>query len=408
MKYLKRATQKHTTFTYRRRWPTDLQGAARAAGFGTFYNGATDCPVNAPELEQAKAKALGDAEYERTVGLLMIAKQQASIGVQVGGVSKLMLDKRKAKTATKLTHDLFSLLSLWQAAHPEQTKKATADRERYWQEWQEAVGANEAATVDALDSIHRGFDTWQAQMEARGVKGATVERARNSVASVLRWADTQQRIGWHIRLRPVTKQQTVGKRVLTQAEQKQLIDAVVTDNSPTAAMVAVMLAGGVMASEISRMDVAETTASLAAPIPYIVIGSQSKVKAEARRRIVPIVWSAEVLAVIQAQLPTAIVRASKASDSASTVNKYLRTRGFEKVTGHCLRHTMKAVASAAMANSFALAAVGGWAGSGLNPVMLSYGSGAADSELVASLSIEVRRWWKHLLPEQGLKLAAAS
>ena len=405
MKYLVQQTKRHQTFHYQRRWPTDLADTAKAV-MGSKFVIATDCPVDASELEQAKAKARGDAEYERTIGLLKLAEQQATAGNQIGDASNL-INKSKAKMVAKQTHDLFGLLSLWQAAHPEQTKKATADRERYWREWQESVGTNEAATADALDSIHRGFDIWQTQMEARGVKGATIERARNSVASVLRWADTQQRIGWHIRLRPVTKQQTVGKRVLTQAEQKRLLDAVVADNSPTAAMAAVMLQGGVMASEIARLNLEETQATLSGPIPYIVIGSQSKVKAEARRRIVPIIWPAEVLAVIREHLPTAITRASTTNDNASTVNKYLRTRGFEGVTGHCLRHTMKATAAAAMANAFALAAIGGWAGSGLNPVMMSYGSGVADSELLTTLATESRRWWKHLLPEQGLRLAAA-
>ena len=65
---------------------------------------------------------------------------------------------------------------------------------------------------------------------------------------------------------------------------------------------------------------------------------------------------------------------------------------------------MAAMAGAAMATPIAMARVGGWSGSGLNPVMLGYGAGMEDSELVASLAAEVSRWWRPVLPEEGLRL----
>ncbi|MDB4491133.1 tail fiber domain-containing protein [Luminiphilus sp.] len=47
-----------------------------------------------------------------------------------------------------------------------------------------------------------------------------------------------------------------------------------------------------MPSEVGRLDTAVVVESLSADIPYVVIGHGSEVKAEARRRIVPVVWPA--------------------------------------------------------------------------------------------------------------------
>jgi integrase len=168
-----------------------------------------------------------------------------------------------------------------------------------------------------------------------------------------------------------------------------------------------MLAGGVMPSEIGRLDPEEAVRTLSSATPYVTIGAEGVVKKEARRRIVPLPWSAEVLQAVIRHLPTAIVRANTTTNPSAVVNKWLRQRDFN-ATGHSLRHTMQAAASASMANPLALARIGGWSGAGLNTTMLTYGAGVDDSELVQSLMAESRRWFKHCVPDagHGLRLVA--
>ena len=244
-------------------------------------------------------------------------------------------------------------------------------------------------------------------MQARGCTSSTIERARNSVASVLRWGAIEYRINWHISLKRLPKQAEQGKQVLTSTQQAELLRAVVDSDGPTAAMVAVMLAGGVMPSEIARLDKDEAIRTLSEARPYVTIGSTSKVKAKARRRVVPIVWDADVLAVIRNHLPEAIDRAQDNADNSATVNKFLKARGFN-VTGHGLRHTLMAVAQSAMANPLVLARVGGWSAAGLNPVMMGYGADVSDSELLDVLTTEARRWWaKVISDEAGLRVVSS-
>ena len=412
MRYLVKDNKRSKTLAYQRRWPTGLQEAAKAAGYGTLCKLRTACPVAATELEKAEARELADKEYDRIVSLLRVADNEPTgmliVGPNTGLSGRMRRDaKRKAVQKAMPKHDLFGLLHHYHLAHPEEGR-AKRYRESYWESFCAHMGTNVAAISKSLPAIHAGLDSWQEDMESRGLKGSSIERQRNSVTAVLNWANLRYRLDWHLKLRPVAKQKAKPKATLSVEEQKRLLELVVAEPGPNTAMAAVMLAGGVMPSEIGRLDPEATTASLSAHHPYIVIGGDGEqVKAEARRRIIPIVWPAEVTAVIRRYLPEAIERSRVSSDPTATVNKWLRTRGFA-ITGHGLRHTMAAAAGAAMANPIALARVGGWSGSGLNPVMLGYGTGAEDSELVASLSAEVRRWWKHLLPEEGLRVVASA
>lgn len=416
MKYLVRQTAAHVTFTYQRRWPAKLASVARAAGYGAKFTTPTGCPIDANEVTQAHAKQAGDTEYDRTIALLKLAESRGDTGIQIVGLNakgkptgraSRLGDGRKAKKVMQESVTVFELLGLWLTAHPDQSEKGLADRQRYWTEWTQAVGSDLAATDSALPEIHRGFDVWQAEMQRRGCTSATIERARNSVASVLRWGAIEYRVNWHISLKRLPKQAEEPKAVLTSTQQAELLRTVVESNGPTAAMVAVMLAGGVMPSEIARLDKDEAVRTLGESRPYLTIGSTSKVKAAARRRVVPIVWDADVVAVVREHLPTAIDRAREAKDSSATVNKWLKVKGFN-ITGHGLRHTLMAVAQAAMANPLVLARVGGWSAAGLNPVMMGYGADVSDSELLDTLTTETRRWWSKVISDAPALRVVAS
>jgi integrase len=308
------------------------------------------------------------------------------------------MSKRKAKALVENSHTLFDLYPLWLAQKPDLTKKAKADRDRYWREWCSFIPDDEAATAKSIRTIHRAFNDYTEDMLSRGLTPATVERARGSIRSVLRWSSRKLNLGWTIELQQLPKHTAASKPVLDPDQQRALLDAVVSHEGKTAAMVALMLAGGVMTSEIARLDPDEALRTLSTAQPYIVIGANADVKAEARRRIVPIVWSTEVLEVMRTYLPAAIKRSATTVDPSVTVNNWMKARGIG-TTGHGLRHTLAVAATVSGVNPLSLARIGGWhmAGGGVSKIMLSYGRGIDDSELVTSLTADARIIWGHLL-----------
>ena len=167
------------------------------------------------------------------------------------------------------------------------------------------------------------------------------------------------------------------------------------DGDETAAMILFMLQGGQMPSEVARLDRKLLAETLAAEPPFVVIGNDDiQTKTSVRKRVVPVVLAVDL---ISAKLPAASERAAKAADSAATVNKRLKARGFE-TTGHAMRHTFKANCLAADVNPQLTASIAGWTGSVVNEIMLNYGSeGLANSEIVKSLTEAQRKIHRHLL-----------
>ena len=404
LRYLDQRNPRNRTYTFQRRWPTALAPVAKAAGKGAMFRCPTSCPVNGTAFEQAKAQEAGLEEYAKAVKELEYLEQhRPSDGIVIGaeGIPEAIRNAmmrsgiHKVKKSVGKIYLLSDVFAAFLAKH-KLIGKALVERQRHWDNFMRHCD-NIVADESAITTIHKAFDSWQSEQEDRGLAPSSIQRTRNSVAKVFNWWAVEQRLNWMLRLKPVGDHKAKAKPVLTQEEQRRLLDLVVTERSPTSAMAALMLAGGVMPSEISRLDPPATVESLSNELPYVMIGATGNTKTEARRRIVPVVWSPEVVAVMREQLPVVIDRASKAADSSATVNKWLRTRGFN-TTGHGLRHTLRAVAEAAVGNSVVIHRVGGWTGGlGLNDVMLSYGGGVADSELLRGLTEEVSRWWKHLL-----------
>ena len=399
--YLKQTSPANKTLTFQKRWPAKLTTAAKAAGHPQMFHYPTKCPIDGDALEQAQAQKQGLQAFDKQVALLKLVVNTKAAGFWMQGTrtGRRLPNKRRAKAIVENNNTLLEVYDYWKAAHPNQTKKAQADRDRYWDEWSSHVGEDEALSATTINTIHRAFDAWQLDMLGRGLTPSTVERARGSIRSILRWTSKQYRIGWVIELQSLPKHTPASKPVLEPEQQQALLDAVVSHAGKTAAMVALMLAGGVMVSEIARLNPDEVSRTLSATHPYITIGAgDSAVKAEARRRIVPIVWPEPVLEVMRQYLPAAIKRSSTSTDPSITVNNWLRARGLG-TTGHGLRHTLAAAATAANINPLSLARIGGWsmAGSALSSVMLSYGRGVDDSDLVATLSDDCRLIWSHLL-----------
>ena len=435
LKYLVKINDTRTSLTYRRRWPAGLQDTAKASGVGAMCSVETGVSVDASLTEQEQAVEVGNAEWERQCSLLKAYEHAltADPDAEDKGSRRadelfhlgLMLSKDPRQTAQRKQRrrknleglatrasgkTLMSALDLyWKARNVDPStvndSKGTRERQRYWDEWVVHLDGDYVLTKrdpKAIDSIQNAFDSWQEEMQGRGVKSSTVARARSAVIAVIRWLSQEYRLGWHVELKKLPATKRTAKAVLSVEEQRRLLRLITEQPSETTAMLAVMLAGGVMPSEIKRMDPDATTVALLSVYPHVVVGAGGvDVKAEARRRFVPIVWDAEVLEVVREYLPQAIRSLENTSDPAARVNKWLRTRDFKNITGHRLRDTMAAAAGAAMANPIALARVGGWSGSGLSAVMLGYGSGAEGTELLRSLTEECRRWWASAIAPDG-------
>lgn len=415
IKYIIQDGKRRTTLSYQKAWPTRLKETAKALGMGSNCKLATKLPLDASLADQEEAVAAGHVEWQRQCELMdaysrAADAEQASSTVIIPGRNKAAegLRRRMKRHATQDAHKryagktLHGALGLYWTAHgidPDTVSdsKGTRERDRYWHEWLEHMSGDyvlKKHDTQAIDAIQQAFDNWQDEMLARGCSHETVARARSSVITVIRWLSQEYRLGWHIELKRLPAKKRTAKQTLSVEEQRRLLALIAEQPSETTAMIAVMLAGGVMASEIKRMDPDAVSRSLASVYPYVAVGAGDvQVKTEARRRFVPIVWDTQVLEVVREYLPRAIESLATTADPTARVNKWLRTRGFTGITCHRLRDTMASVATAAMANPLVLARVGGWSGSGLNPTMLGYGAGDESSELLRTLTEEVARWW---------------
>ena len=383
----------------------------------------TGLPLDASLADQEQAVAEGNTEWERQCSLMRAIKaaaeeqqQGSSIIIAGNNAAALALKARRKRQTTEdvakraAGKTLKGALEMYWLAHDVdpatvEDTKATRERQRYWDEWSPHLDGDyvlKKRDPKAIDAIQNAFDSWQDEMRSRGVTSSTVARARSAVIAVIRWLDDEYRLGWHIQLKKLPATKRTAKAVLDVEGQRRLLKLIAEQPSETTAMIAVMLAGGVMPSEIKRMDADAVVTSLMSVYPHVVVGAGDvDVKAEARRRFVPIVWGDEVLDVVRNHLPDAIRSLETTADPAARVNKWLRTRGFDGITGHRLRDTMAAAAGAAMANPIALARVGGWSGAGLNTVMLGYGAGDEGTELLRSLTEECRRWWASAIAPDG-------
>ena len=415
IRYIIQDGKRRTTLSYQKAWPTRLKETAKALGMGANCKLATKLPLDASLADQEEAVAAGHVEWQRQCDLMdaysraaEATQDSSSIILPKGNKAAEGLRRRLKRNATQDAHKryagktLHGALGLYWTAHgidPDTVSqtKGTRERDRYWHEWLEHLSGDyvlKKHDTQAIDAIQQAFDNWQDEMLDRGCSHETVARARSSVITVIRWLSQEYRLGWHIELKRLPAKKRTAKQTLSVEEQRRLLALIAEQPSETTAMIAVMLAGGVMASEIKRMDPDAVSVSLASVYPYVAVGAGDvEVKTEARRRFVPIIWGADVLEVVREYLPQAIRSLATTADPTARVNKWLRTRGFKGITGHRLRDTMASAATAAMANPLVLARVGGWSGSGLNQTMLGYGAGDESSELLRTLTEEVARWW---------------
>ena len=275
------------------------------------------------------------------------------------------------------------------------TGKALVDVERPWHKAMAHIGDRFITDDTTPEYIHAGLDNWMSE-RLESVVPASVRRELNSVMAVLRWANKRYRLMWTLQppdLPKGHKQKT--KQPLTREEQRALVEDCVTRADPKAAVLLAMLQGGLMPTEVQRLDIEATRASLASANPHLLIGYDgADTKTEARKRIVPIVVAVDV---VRAHLPAGIEWAASRADPSATLNKRLRKLCPGK-TGHCLRHSLSANIHASRVPHQHGARIAGWsAGMGIPEHLMHYGAEGV-AEAIGPLTESSRLIHAHLLP----------
>ncbi len=277
--------------------------------------------------------------------------------------------------------------------------RETKRKETRWLRWLALVG-NHKIAPNTLDLIHHGLDQYvKERLEA--VKPSSVKRELNDILAVLRFANDKHRYGWVLQPPRVPKSKPKPRKVLTQEEQRMLVDYCLKHaESPVASCVLIELQGATMASEVCRLK--ESDIALCSSVPHIVISGDTKTSS--RKRIIPIVIGLEF---IQSNIESAIDWLQNTTESAHShaIKKLLiKATGKDSLTAHCLRHTFRANCIANGADTNATAAIAGWKGSslGISSEMLNYGAeGLSNSEVLQGLQRESIKIHKHLLNERN-------
>ena len=301
-----------------------------------------------------------------------------------------------AKSAPR-TLTIDELLEAYLKSKPREGK-ALADLTRNWRGAMGHIG-DAFATPDAVERIHAGLDSWVAE-RLREVTAGSVQRGLNDVVSVLRWASRRFRIGWHIEAPELPEHKANTRHPFTRDEQRQLVEATRRWDDGVAAAILMMLQGGMMPSEIGRLDVDATVESLAAENPHVLVGyGDAQTKTDSRKRIVPVVVET---ALVREHLIEGIRWAAgvKEGTGSATINKRLRSAGFDK-TGHSLRHTLAQNLKAGGVSELQGAQIAGWkADSGVPEKMMHYGAEGV-SEYLQPLTEASRQAHAHLHTYDG-------
>ena len=180
-------------------------------------------------------------------------------------------------------------------------------------------------------------------------------------------------------MRPSFNSEVVAqKEVIPQDEQLELVQSCLRTGPLLGPVVTILLGlhGGIISSEIRRMDLKAQMHCLNSEVPHVVISGITKTTA--RPRYIPIVYGLDI---IRAGLAHGIELNQRGVSSANAVKKLLKaTRGHPYVS-YCLRHTMKFNCDVNGVTPSDTALLGGWAGGATadNQVMLGYGTAGASS-----------------------------
>jgi len=242
-----------------------------------------------------------------------------------------------------------------------------------------------------------------ADQRSGAVQSSTIERELSTIMSTLKLGSRRHTLGWHFTKPVIKKTPKNHRRPLTIPEQCQLIEFcrgdLVTKNKLKygAVMCLLYLQCGMMPSELQRLDRKNVAFNSDGLVSHIVIDGQTKTNA--RKRICPIVLEN---AFISAHLFETMEYFKSTKDSAHSalIQRTLKTAtGANDLSGHCLRHTLRAAWHVAGASLISLAMIAGWSSTGahVSQQMLSYGAeGLSNAETLQRLRSDLAQVFGHL------------
>jgi len=238
------------------------------------------------------------------------------------------------------------------------------------------------------------------RLDEGAVAPSSVNRELTDILSFLNWAAIEYSYTWHIRKPHLPKHTPKKRKPLAQPVQQHLVryclNNAIDKEKIAACIILIELQGGVMASEIERLDLSK--AKLEGEYPYIVINAETKTNA--RKRIVPLVVGVSFIH-DNIEMAQKWLRGTVESNHSACLKKYLRkVTGDAEVSAHWLRHSFRLNTQINEAPSDMAALIGGWSSStaGISEHMLNYGNeGIETSEMVKRLVKVSRQIHKHLL-----------
>lgn len=269
---------------------------------------------------------------------------------------------------------------------------------RRYQQFLAFVGKNQVISHQTNDVLNKALRGYVEARQGDQVKNTTISRELNDILAVLRYASDEFGIAWHLK-KPRLQADGDKRRPLTREEQRTVLSHIESHDVHKAAAVCVLLylQGGMLPSELKRLDVDELKENLQQANPFVLIRAG---KTQKRRRVIPIVLMLDYLL---ANIDEAVEWVGRVTDETVTknINKLIRSAtGDQSLTGYSLRHTLRANATAAGVPDSHIAAIGGWSGKefGLSDHMLEYGSeGLGDSSSVKALTESSEIIHKHLM-----------
>ena len=236
------------------------------------------------------------------------------------------------------------------------------------------------------------------------VTTATVHRELADIKGYLNFANNEYDYNWPTKTPALPPHTPKQKLPINQSEQLVLRDSIISSKELTSkrrmmsAICLLQLQGGMMPSEIKRLDLNQCKLDKDEGLTYVIITGDSKTKA--RKRIVPIVLGQEL---IREELANAIKWLNNTSTSSHSfaIKSFLQNITSNKnYTGHCLRHTFRVNCYTNNVSADFACSIGGWSGRemGLSEHLLNYGNaGIEDSDMVNSLYKASEQIHRHLL-----------
>ena len=269
---------------------------------------------------------------------------------------------------------------------------------KYWSRWIGLAG-DTVISPNPQAHINEGIDAYVRE-RASQVSSQTLRRELGDVSACLRMAADKHRFDWTIRLPRFKETIPKSRHPLEPHQQIELVRAILDPqgsiNPKYGAAMLLCLQGGMMVSEIERLQPDDI--GLEAEIPHIKIVNGTKT--EDRMRIVPIVLGLDL---IKENLSDTIkwLRGSTESTPSGTLKKIMRrTIDSTTTSPHCLRHTLKINGQNAGVSVLTIASIAGWADPQrkVSRHLLSYGStGISQSKIVQILYQDSRRMHEHLI-----------